>query len=128
VTKYVVDSCAWIEYLEGSEKGVHLATILESNANTIITSSATLAEIISKFERHSKNSTLAAECITSLSTIQDVHREIAIAAGKVHAKAKKKIKDFGMLDAFVAATAQITGGKILTGDAHFKTFKNAVLI
>jgi|MDTC01.1.fsa_nt_gb predicted nucleic acid-binding protein len=33
-----------------------------------------------------------------------------------------------MLDAFVAANAKQANAKILTGDPHFKRFKNAVLL
>ena len=40
----------------------------------------------------------------------------------------KTIKDFGFADAFVLATARKLNSKILTGDMHFKSVKNAVLI
>jgi predicted nucleic acid-binding protein len=38
------------------------------------------------------------------------------------------MKDFGLADAYVLATARKLKSKILTGDPHFKGMKEAVLI
>ncbi len=46
-------------------------------------------------------------------------KEVGIACAKI----KKKIKDFGLADAFVLITA-----KILTGDPHFKGMNNVVYL
>ena len=128
MTRFVVDAYTWIEYLEDSEKGRKAAKIIEEDSNAIFTSSATVAEIISKFLRVNKDVRTAINCINSMSNVISVNQEIANLAGHIHFEAKKNNKDFGMLDAFVAATAQKVRAKILTGDPDFKGFKEAIMI
>lgn len=126
--KFVVDAYAWIEYLIDSEKGRKAAKIIESETNHIFTSSATIAEIVSKILRENKDLKNALNYISNFSTIINVTPDIAAAAGHIHFEIKKKSKNFGMLDAFVAATAKNLNAKILTGDNDFKEFKEAVMI
>ena len=128
VVKLVIDAYAWIEYLNGSEKGRKVAEIVENDSNEIFTSSCTIAEVVSKSLRENKDAKIALAHINNLSNIISVTQEISILTGQIHFEAKKKNKDFGMLDAFVAATARLANAKILTGDKHFKNFKEAVLI
>ena len=128
MTRFVIDAYAWIEYLEGSEKGKKVSEIVEDKSNELFTSSTTVAEIISKFLRTSKDVKIALTAVDTLSVIIMIDREISTLAGHIHFEAKKKFKDFGMLDAFVAATAKSVNAKILTGDNDFKNFKEAVMI
>ena len=128
MTKFVIDAFAWIEYLDGSESGKKFAEIIEGKSNEIFTSSVTIGEVISKALRGNKNIEIALNHINNLSTVLDITQEISAAAGHIHFEAKKKEKNFGMLDAFVAATAKKVGAKILTGDSDFKNFKEAVMI
>ena len=48
--------------------------------------------------------------------------------GLLHAEIKQNIKDFGMVDVVVLLTARRLNAKVLTGDPHFKGFKEAVMI
>lgn len=128
MSKFVIDAYAWIEYLNGSGEGKKVAEILEDNSNEIFTSAATIAEVISKSMRENKDAKIALTHINNLSTVLGVTQEIGILTGQIHFETKKKNKDFGMLDAFVAATSISINAKILTGDKHFKNFKQAVFI
>ncbi len=128
MTKYVIDAYAWIEYLEDSEKGRTAAKIIEDSSNEIFTSSATIAEVISKFLRANKDFRIALTAINSLSMTIIVTQELSCLAGKIHFETKRKNKNFGMLDAFVAASAKKISAKILTGDDDFESFKEAVFI
>ena len=128
MTRYVIDAYAWIEYLNGSEKGKKVAVIIEDDFNDIFTSTSTIAEVISKTMRENKETKIALDQINNLSLVLNVTQEIGTEAGQIHFEAKKKNKEFGMLDAFVAATARKITAKILTGDEHFKNFKGAVFI
>ena len=128
MTKFVIDAYAWIEYLNGSEKGDKFGGILEDNSNEIFTAASTTAEVISKFLRANKDIKIALTAINSMSILVSITQDIGSLAGQIHFEAKKKNKEFGMLDAFVAATAQKINAKILTGDEHFKNFKDAVFI
>ena len=126
--KFVIDAYAWIEYLIDSEKGRKAAKIIENDTNQIFTSSATMAEVVSKVLRESRDLKSALTHVNNFSTIVNVTHELSVLAGQIHFETKKKSKDFGMLDAFVAATAKSINAKILTGDNDFKNFKEAVLI
>lgn len=128
MTRFVIDAYAWIEYLDGSEKGKKVAKIIEDSQNEIFTSSATLAEITAKFLRTNKDVKILLTVINSISNVISVTQELGFIAGHIHFEAKKKSKEFGMLDAFVAATAKKTNAKILTGDEDFKHFKEAIFI
>ena len=128
MSNFVVDTYAWIEYLDGSERGKHVAIIVEDSAHKIYVSAATVAEVTSKFLRTGKNPSVAVHCLDTLSTSISLNREIALSAGEIHFETTRNVKDFGMLDAFVVATAKHVQAKILTGDSDFKSFKNVVLI
>ena len=128
MTKYIIDAYAWIEYLNGSEKGKKFAEILEDVTNELFTSSATVGEIISKTLRENRDVKVALTNINNLSTVLSITQEISILAGQIHFETKKKNKEFGMLDSFVAATARKTNSKILTGDEDFRHFKDALFI
>lgn len=128
MTKFVIDAYAWIEYLDGSEKGKKVTELLENKDNEFFTSSATIAEVVSKVLKVNKDINVALNFINNLSLIVHVTNEIGILAGQIHFETKKKVKEFGMLDAFVAATAKLKNARILTGDPHFKNFKEAVFI
>ena len=128
MTRFVVDAYAWIEYLEGSEKGKKVSEIIMNNSNEIITSSATVAEVLGKVLRRNQDIKIALNHINNLSTVYNVSQEIGILSAQIHFEVKKKIKEFGMLDAFVAATAKKIDAKILTGDNDFRNFKEAVMI
>lgn len=126
--RVVFDTYAWVEYLKGSETGIKVQKILESQENEIFSSVITIAEACSKFKREGMDENLAYNSIMHLSKIHFINSELAKEAGIFHAEIRKKIKDFGMADCVVLLTARKLGAKILTGDPHFKTFKEAILI
>lgn len=125
---YVIDSYAWIEYFKESEKGIKFGRIIDSMENEIFSSIITIAEVCGIFKRENRDAELAFQSIINLSNIFNINPELAKEAGILHAEIKKKIKDFGLADAFVLLTARKLGAKIVTGDPHFKGFKEAILI
>ena len=126
--RYVIDAYAWIEYFIESEKGKRVKEIVESEENEIFTSLITIAEVSSIGAREKRDVELGNKIISGLSNIYGVNLEFAKEAGILHAETRKRIKDFGLADTFVLLTARKLGAKILTGDAHFKGFKDAILI
>ncbi len=126
--KYAVDSWAWIEYLDGSEIGLKIKPLLENQIDQKFTSVMTVSEIISWCVRKSKDIDVAIATLQGLSTIVPVGQEDAIMAGRLHGEIRKKIRDFGLGDAHVLALARKENAKILTGDLHFKDFKETILI
>ena len=63
-----------------------------------------------------------------LSTLQIIDGVLAEETGMIHSTIRKRIKDFGLADAFVLTTAKRLGAKIVTGDPHFKNMKNVVFL
>ena len=126
--KFIVDSWAWIEYFEGSQTGKKVADIVEDEKNTVICSSLTLAEIVSKFARKQMDFKEVVYGITSLSRVIEVDELMAVSSGEIHASVRKYIKDFGLVDAFLLSIARSSHAKILTGDPHFKGFPEATML
>ena len=60
--------------------------------------------------------------------IVPIDEGIGVHAAKIHAEAKKDIKDFGLADAFILATVREEGIKVLTGDLHFRSFPESVML
>ena len=126
--RYVIDATAWIEYFIGSERGKKVKEILDSNENEIFSSIITLTEVVSVTKRENRDAEEKYRDVLNLSNMHFINLELAKEAGILHAEIKKKIKDFGLADVFVLLTARKLGAKIITGDPHFKTFKEAILI
>ena len=127
MSKHVIDAYAWIEYLDGSEAGRKVSALLENNDETY-TCAMTIAEVVSKVARKGKDVKAAYDILLSNSQIVNVDEELSLQAGLLHCEMRKALKDFGLADAYVLATARKLKAKVLTGDAHFKDVKEAVLI
>jgi predicted nucleic acid-binding protein len=127
MSKYVIDAYAWIEYLDGSEAGHKVSAILEKT-DELYTCAVTVAEVVSKVARKGKDVKLAFDVLVSNSQIMDVDEELSLQAGLLHFEIRKTLKDFGLADAYVLATARRLKAKILTGNLHFKNMKEAILV
>lgn len=125
--RYLIDSYAWIEYLDGTSKGLKVKKILTSESE-IFTLSLTITEIISRVKRMNKDVEIAYKAITSNSKVVQIDQETAKQAGLFHAEMRKKIKDFGLVDSLIYLTAKKLNAKIVTGDEHFRNIKEAILI
>jgi len=128
LSNYVIDAWAWVEYLVGSEHGAKLNKILDENNNEVYTCAITLAEIISKVARERRDIEAASSVVSSNSQIVNLDKELSVQAGLLHCEMRKTLKDFGLADAYVLATARRLNAKVLTGDLHFKNIKDAVMI
>ncbi len=125
--KYVIDSYSWIDYLEGCKEGQKVKEIIENNDNEIITNILNVSELASFFKRKNIDFESSYKIIISLSKVYNFNTEFAKEAGILHAEVRKNISSFGIVDAFVLLTAKKINAKIITGDRHFKSFKEAIL-
>ncbi len=66
--------------------------------------------------------------ITSVATVIPVDKGIAILSGEINFERKKKVRDWGMSDSIVLATAKKASAKVVTGDPHFKDIKESIFI
>ena len=126
--RYVIDSYAWIEYFLGSSSGMKVKECIENSDNEIITNSLNLAEISSYCARNNLDDKEIIKIVFSNSKIFHFKEDFSIEAGILHAEIRKKIKDFGLTDSFVLLTARKINAKIITGDEHFRNFRETVMI
>ena len=123
--EYIIDSYAWVEYFKGSEQGKIAKDFIEGKRSA--TSVITIAELSEKYEREEKNFDEDFSFIISQTKIIKLGTEIALLAGKINNENKKKIKNWGMADAIILATANILGAKVVTGDEHFRNLNSIML-
>lgn len=128
IKRFVLDAYAWVEYLIGSKSGSRVAAVLEEESNEVYTCAVTVAEVVSKAAREGRDVEAAYDILLSDSQIVSINEEISKEAGVLHAEMRKTEKDFGLADAYVLATARRLKAKVLTGDPHFKSVGEAVLI
>jgi predicted nucleic acid-binding protein len=126
--KYVIDAYSWIDYFSGNLSGQKVREYIENLENEIITNILNLAEIASFCARNNFDTEETFKVLHSNSKIFSFNEEFSKEAGRLHAEIRKKIKNFGLIDAFVLLTARKLNAKILTGDEHFRGFKEAIII
>ena len=125
--KYIIDSSAWIEYLEGSEKGEKVSNILKKE-NEIFILPLNIGEVVSKVKRKDKNVEIAYRVLISRSNIIEITPKIAKESGLLHAKLRQKGSSISLADTMIIKTAQYLKTKIITTDNHFKDFKEAIIL
>lgn len=126
--KYLIDTSAWIEYLEGSEKGQKVNEILKEEKNEIYSIPLIVAETVSKVERKKGNSDSAFDILTKTARMVELDILTAKEAGLLHAKEKEKSPSFSLADAIIIKVAQRKNLKIITKDTHFLSFKEAAVL
>lgn len=122
----LIDSYAWIEFFQGSEKGEKVECILKFTE--CFTSIVSIAEIIEWCFKNNRDYQDRINRIKTLSKIINLNEEIVELAGKFNFLNKKKIKGRGMLDSLIYSTALIYNLKVLTGDRHFKELDNVEML
>ena len=128
MNKYFLDSYAWIEYFDGTEKGRKVRKLIESGKNLIYTNPSVIAEVTSRSKRKGADPLAIFEAITTYSHIEELNAQIAFEAGILHADIRQKQPDFPLADALIMVSANKVSAKIVTGDEHFKEQKNVVFL
>lgn len=128
MTNFILDSYAWIEYLLATEKSAKIQKIFDEKENRVFTHILSLAEISSRLKRGGGEDPQILGRIGSISRLVTIDQMRSIQAGLLHSEMRKKIKDFGLVDAFILLAARDLNAKILTGDPHFKNMKEVIMI
>lgn len=125
--EYVIDSYAWIEYFRGTESGRRARRSVESE--TAATSALSLAEMKEKYLRE-KWQTFEEDIafITSKTSVANVDRETALLASALNYERKAKVKNWGMADSIILATARVVSAKVVTGDRHFEGLPEVIIV
>jgi len=124
--RYVIDSWAWIEYLDGTNAGRKVKEAFEKGQ--VYTNIVSIAEVISKVDRRGKDPNVALEAITTKSKMIVGSAQFARDVGLLHSKIKKSRPNFSLADAFTLQTAVSMNAKVMTGDPDFKGLKDAIVL
>lgn len=127
MTSLVVDSWAWIEYLDGSARGRKAEKSMQT-ASELWTSVVSVAEVVSKYRRAGRDEDDAVRALTTLSKLGTPSLGDAREAGVIHSELKARIPNFSFADSFVLQLARKVGAKVLTGDPDFRGLKEAELV
>jgi PIN domain nuclease of toxin-antitoxin system len=128
--KYIIDSYAWLEYFMGTDGGEKVKAILDSEVNEKLTPSICLAEIYAKILRSedAEKAELRRAFIKSRSALVVLGEELAVEAAKLDVVMKKRVPGWGLADSIVLSTARDRGGKVVTGDQHFRGLPEVYMI
>ncbi len=114
----LLDTYAWIEYFRGTKEGLEVRTIL--HGRQCYTSAMSLAELSEWIEKTNADRQEKLNGIKSLSTLIFPDAQVLESAGIIKVQKRKTIKNFGIVDAIILATAKLHGLQVVTGDLHFK--------
>lgn len=116
----ILDTSAWVELFEDTEKGGYVAEALrKGNCFTSIVTVAETADWCAKKGLQSKLNDYV-EVIKAGSQLLGLDEGISRMAGELNYQRKKAGRKWGMIDSMIVATAQVYGLKILTKDNAFR--------
>ncbi len=119
----LVDSCGWLEYFAGTEKGRRYSKPL-SDTETLIVPTICLFEVFKKIaQQHGEGEALRMIASMRQGIVVDLGPELAIEAAMISRDQK-----LPMADAIVVATAQANSATIWTQDSHLKHQKGVRFI
>ena len=124
--KYVVDSSAWYEYLDGSEKGTKIHALIDSGKTAIAILG--VAELADKFERENKAFDRILQFIQSKAAILPVTLFVVQEAAKIKKKQRALKNKFGLVDALHLATAKEHAATFITVDNDFRGVDNVIIL
>ena len=122
----LMDTYAWVELFQGTRKGKKVEKLLLKES--CCTSVLSLAEITEWALKNGKQPHDYLKRMVYTSTLIDITENISRLAGKINFENKRKIKNWGMVDSILLATARIYGLKILTGDKHFGELEETIIL
>ena len=127
-SKFILDAYAWIEYILGTKKGLAVRSILLDKSNRIFTMESNLAEIKEWCVRQEYDFNIIFPKIRQVSLIVPVILDDWLRAAEIKTDRRKKMKDFGLIDAVLLAYQEKARATIVTGDPHFKGIDNVKLL
>lgn len=131
--EYVIDAYAWIEYFRGSKPGEEAKHYIEeenSATPTIVIAELSrklLKEVGRRVETIEGRRTKL-EFIGTITEIVDLSRGIAELSGEIDIERKDKVRNWGLADSIILATARKSNAKVVTGDKRFADLKDEVIM
>ena len=122
----LLDTSAWIEFFIKSNKGENVKHYLKTKS--CYTSIISIAEISNWAIKQNLDGKELIKYVIELTQILNLTTKISLLAGELNFQRKKVKKNWGILDSFILATAQIYNLKILTKDSQFKNLPNLEML
>ena len=130
---YVIDAYAWIEYFRGSEAGATVKHYIEKEESA--TPTIVIAELSRRLLKEveiggetMEGRILKLEFVKASTIIVDLSQDIAERSGEIDLKRKRDIKEWGMSDSIILATARKANAKVVTGDQHFADLEDGTVM
>lgn len=127
---HVFDTYAWVDYLAGGTASKKVADLLDRPSGRLVTPATAVAELTEKLLREGIEQPKiqqAIKFIGSKTKIYSCDEQVAYRAGELNYAQKKKVNGWDMLDSLNYAVASVLGCVFVTGDPHFKGFKEDVV-
>jgi predicted nucleic acid-binding protein len=126
--KFVLDSYAFMEYVNGTSMGQIVREALKGG--TCVTPSIVLAELSDKFHRSGRAIEWEPllKFISTKTRVITLDAKLASKSGSQKAALRQRVKDIGLADAIVYQTAIDAGGILVSGDEHFETFEDVIYL
>lgn len=125
---YIIDTYAWIEYVNGSNKALMLKRLFDNLENKFITLECCIAELVGFSLKKGIRSKGIIELVRANSIILPVLTKNWIESAKIKLEIRKKVPNFGLIDAILISKQKELNCKIISGDPHFKNIKNVEYI
>jgi predicted nucleic acid-binding protein len=129
---FVIDTYAWVEYFMGSPLGERSGEYIEGDAVTPTMVVLELRRLLLKRIGQNRETSQGAEekmdYVRSTSTILDLSYESSISAAGIDLEMKKRVSGWGAADSIVLEAARRLGGKVVTGDEHFRGLPETIMI
>lgn len=120
--KYVLDTHAWVELFDGTEKGRQVKELVERGS--IATSVLALAELSHKCAKEGRELEPFVSFIQAQSAILPLSQEIALNSGKLKKELRNVSKNVSLADAIHFQTARASAATFVTGDPDFEDVKS----
>jgi len=124
--KLVVDSSAWIEYMDGSIEGEKVRDNFKEKQ--LFTPANCVAEIIARALRTGISVDLVKTVLNAQSTIVSIDFEISCQGGILYTELRKQKPKISLSDALTLATAKKINAQVLTFDNDFQGIPEAIVL
>lgn len=128
MNKILLDTSAWVEYFNGSDKGRKVRETLVSAGSFALTTGMVAAELASKFLRDGKPADEIITALRAISVLVAFDYDVANKTAGIYVRQRKSKPKFGIVDAHIVAAAMLNGAKIITCDTDFSGIPEAVVV
>src|SRR3989344_5225550 len=125
---YIIDTYAWVEYINGSNRAVALKKLFENSASKFITMECCIAELAGFCIKKKIDFKRIFELVKTNSIILPVLTGNWIEAARIKSELREKIGNFGLIDSILVSKQKELKAKIVSGDPHFKGLKDIIYI